>query len=440
MVGALATDVVRSVRRHSDTVDQTHAVLIQLTALAADLALLERLQHEPPYGAADVQKTEYVAAHQHAALNIATLERLIPADSPWRAELRLIAKLVEGQRARFLSSNESNAQDRLAGPPQTARAVWISPTDNIQGLVAMGLTKTLELERRKATEQVHLVQIRNWAMAIGIVACLLGALLMGVIRHDLALQGQVASRLAKANDELDVKVKERTAELAKANQLLRKFSAHIEAAREEERVHIARDVHDALGSTLTALKLELSGSLGNDRLPSVERPRCRRASVDLVDSALQTVEDLVTELRPGVLDKFGLWEALRWKTGHFEERMRIPCHLSMAPDLPLPSNDASTGIFRVVEEALTNVARHADASRVDVVVSLQGGNLEVEISDNGRGIAQEQLHNPNSFGLLGMDERARLLGGEFHITGNVGSGTTARLCVPVGKLHESNQA
>jgi signal transduction histidine kinase len=442
LVGALSTELVRSARRHSHTLHESHAVLAQLTALAADLARLERLRLL--HALAAVSPADFVAAHQDAATRIAALERSIPPNSALRSDLQVVAEFIERQRTGdFIAETPRlySASAVGAEPPAPSTAGYApghSPADHIHRLVAMGRAEGLELSRRKASEELRLAQIRNWTLLIGIVACVLGAMLASMVRYELARQGEAADRLARMNDELDAKVQERTAELGAATDLLRKFSAHVEAAREAERLHVARDVHDALGSTLTALKLELSGS------PLVIRAgragaRCRRASVALVDLALQTVEDLVTELRPGVLDKFGLWEALRWKAAHFQERTGIECQLSMAAQLPLPSGEASTGIFRIVEEALTNVARHADARCTKVVVAHTDGVLEVDVADDGLGIAPAAIHSPDSFGLLGMSERARLLDGGLQIVGRAGLGTTVRLRVPL-PLHEGSPA
>jgi signal transduction histidine kinase len=437
LVGTLAIELARGARRHADAVHQSHAVLGQLAVLAADLARLERMERRRFLnGAAAVDKDAYLAAQQDALVSIATLQRLIPADSAWRTDLRVIAEVIEQQwagiTAEVLGFYGAIGHGTASSPAGALVQVpWISAADHIHSVVAMGHTERRELARKKASEDLRIMQMRNATVVVGVVAGILGVLLTGMVRHELTLQGEVADGLARMNDALDAKVQERTSELAAATDLLRKFSAHIEAVREAERLHMARDVHDALGSTLTALKLELSGSPLNGIACTSARARCRRASVQLVDQALQTVEDLVTELRPAVLDKCGLWEALRWKAAHFEERTGIRTSLRMTDSLPEVSMQISTGIFRIVEEALTNVARHAQAAQVEVVVTWADGALQVEISDDGRGIARDDVDSPDSFGLLGMGERARLMSGELCIGDNGGCGTTVRLRMPL---------
>ena len=260
------------------------------------------------------------------------------------------------------------------------------------------------------------------------------------VRRELAAQRQANILLSDTAAELDAKLRTRTAELVGANNSLRELSAHIEAAREDERLRIAREVHDNLGSTLTALKFELVGN-NHTTVNVTGDVRRQRASVDLVDSALQTVQNVVAELRPRVLDQWGLWEALKWQAQQFEERRKIPCRISLAPDLPKLSRKLSTAIFRVVEEALTNVARHANARSVEVAANLHEAELEIKIRDDGRGITEEEILKSDAFGLLGMHERARLCGGEFHISGEARRGTTACLTVPFERwFHESSQA
>ncbi len=211
--------------------------------------------------------------------------------------------------------------------------------------------------------------------------------------------------------------------------LLHQFSLHealhtlsttVESVREEERLRIAHDIHDALGSTLTALKLELAGTPSLlASVPGAPRRR-RRASVELVDSALETVKAVVAQLRSPDVARFGLWDGLHHQAG----RLNLPCRFSIAPEVPEPSGDLAIALFYIVEEALTNVARHAEASKIDVTAQLCGSQLEVTVRDDGRGIPEERIDSPESFGLLGMRERAHLCQGTVRISRNDGPGTT----------------
>lgn len=432
LLAGLALEVVDRIKRHSEAVDHAEAVLIRLTALASDLARMERFGHDYRVSGSASHGDAFRAARRHAVESIEELRKLVPADVATQAQLRHMAELVTAQYVAAPGFRAGSGPQEAITMAGDGGSGWVSPIDEIQDLVdSMEYAEQLTLARRKSEERTSYLRMGRWAVAVGLMGCLLVALLLILVRYDLTAHRRAAKDLARSRQELDAKVKERTEELAAVTESLRQLSARLEVAREEERRRIAREIHDDLGSTLTALKIELSGTLGDHRASWTHRPMRRRASVDLVDSALLTVKQIVSDLRPGVLDHFGLWEALKCKAQQFEERTRIAVKLTLAPDLPSLPNEVSIAIFRVVEEALTNVARHAQATRVAVLVSQADDQIEVTIADNGRGITQEQLNNPESFGLLNMHERARHWGGEFLIAGRPGDGTTARLRVPV---------
>ncbi len=230
-------------------------------------------------------------------------------------------------------------------------------------------------------------------------------------------------------------------ELRQSREQLRDLSAHVEWAREEERATISRSIHDDLGQALTALKFELSalrsGAVAG--LPSDEL--CARIDEmsDLVMGTVDHVRRIAKELRPGLLDDLGLVAALEWQVQEFQDTTRIACSLhSELGDVKLPRPLATT-CFRTVQEALTNVARHAAARRAEVRISHRSGRLVLEISDDGRGIEADELRSVRSLGLLGMKERARRLGGDVTISGSPGRGTTVTLSVPWTKLSGDRQ-
>jgi signal transduction histidine kinase len=216
--------------------------------------------------------------------------------------------------------------------------------------------------------------------------------------------------------------------------------AELEAARRAERLRIARDLHDALGSTLIALRLELAGSGSSTELRPGVRVRQPRASLDLVDAALDTVKSLIADLRPAPLERFGLWESIEWQANQFSARLAIPCRFSMTPNLPEPSGDIAIAIYRIVEEALTNVAHHASARNVAITCGQPGTVLEVTVRDDGCGIAAEQARGKRSFGLLSMRERARAFHGTVRVSSDNGSGTLVCLRIPIESMHESAAA
>lgn len=218
--------------------------------------------------------------------------------------------------------------------------------------------------------------------------------------------------------------------LKKSHEQLRALSVYLQHVREDERIRISRQVHDELGQALTGLKMDLYWLAS--RLPKqlrAVRDKTRTMSAH-IDSTIQTVRRISTELRPGILDDLGLVAALEWQAAEFQKRNAIKCEVISEIPEPILEEELNTAFFRIFQESLTNVVRHANATRVDVRLWEQDGNLSVEIRDNGRGISETDLSNTRSIGVLGMRERAALLGGEVTLTGVPGQGTTVRVRIP----------
>lgn len=218
---------------------------------------------------------------------------------------------------------------------------------------------------------------------------------------------------------------------------LRELSQRMEAVRESERARIAREVHDELGGTLTCLKLDLS------RLPSAttgadtEETRSRlqqrvQSMVELVDHSISVVQRIATELRPGVLDDLGLVAALEWQAQDFQARTGIACRFLAETEDLLVDRERATALFRICQEALINVVRHAQATGVVIQVTRTAGQVVLRVEDNGRGIPEDRIEDPHSLGLLGMRERVTSFGGQFHIKGTPGAGTTLSVGIPLG--------
>lgn len=224
-------------------------------------------------------------------------------------------------------------------------------------------------------------------------------------------------------------------ELKRSEEQLRALTARLQSVREEERARTARELHDELGHALTGLKMDVVASQkqlakpGDDPRPVV-RERLEAMS-GLIDGMIKSVRRISSDLRPGLLDDFGLVAAIEWQANDFQSRSGIACELKSLPQEIALSRDAATAVFRIFQEALTNVARHARASRVEVVMVEDGGQLMLEVGDNGRGISDVELADKVSLGLLGMRERAAMLGGEVRITGTAGKGTTVQVRIPV---------
>ena len=212
-------------------------------------------------------------------------------------------------------------------------------------------------------------------------------------------------------------------ELQKVNQRLLNLSAHLQSIREEERANIAREIHDELGQALTALKMELvwleKKSSGGQKIV------CNKIEDMLshIDLTIDSVQRIYTELRPAILDILGLTDAIKWQAEEFQAQTGIECDLNIRPGNIIMDSDHSTAVFRIFQEALTNVARHAEATRVTIDIEGTADGVALSVEDNGNGIREEQIINSQSFGLIGMKERAYFLGGEVKITGVPNKGT-----------------
>jgi signal transduction histidine kinase len=244
---------------------------------------------------------------------------------------------------------------------------------------------------------------------------------------------QLVPAVHRALREAESRTERRRAEerLRDSHEQLRALSVYLQYVREEERTRIAREVHDELGQALTALKLDLAHV--SSRLPRSQRPLLDKLQTmsDHVDETIQSVRRIATELRPGILDDLGLVAALEWQANEFQNRTGIECHVSSTLQDTQLDADLNTAFFRIFQETLTNIMRHANATRVDVNSTREDGRLVLTVRDNGRGILPGEIKDRRSIGLLGMEERAALLGGEFEITGEPGRGTTVTVKIPL---------
>ena len=222
-------------------------------------------------------------------------------------------------------------------------------------------------------------------------------------------------------------------ELERSREDLRALSRHLQSAREEEKASIAREVHDELGSTLTALRMDLDW-LGTKLkgLPE-EIGQKRVAMAKLVDAAVAATRKIVTDLRPSVLDDLGLAAALRWQATEFTRRGGAKVRVEASESGPAMSREIALTLFRIFQETLTNVARHAKASEVAVQLTASDGAFVLQIQDDGVGLSEKDLVKPTSHGIRGMRERARQFGGDISVSSKPGGGTTLVVTVPRGQ-------
>jgi two-component system sensor histidine kinase UhpB len=223
-------------------------------------------------------------------------------------------------------------------------------------------------------------------------------------------------------------------QLRRSEEQLRNLADHLQSVREEERTTIAREIHDDLGQTLTALKMDISWlgkKLPKDQETLLEKTK---AMTKLMDMTIKTVKRISAELRPGLLDDLGLAAAIEWQTEEFQNRTGIKCKLTIDPEDITLDEKRSTAIFRIFQETLTNIARHAKATRVTASLKEEDDKLELRVRDNGKGITKKQISDPKSFGLIGMRERVHPWGGEVKIEGVPGEGTTVTVRIPVEEI------
>ncbi|WP_172150394.1 MULTISPECIES: PAS domain-containing sensor histidine kinase [Pseudomonas] len=221
--------------------------------------------------------------------------------------------------------------------------------------------------------------------------------------------------------------------LGESRARLRELSAHLESVREEEKARIAREVHDELGQVLTVLKLEtaMCELVCSGQMPELDKHLQNMKR--LIAQLFQLVRDVATALRPPILDA-GIASAIEWQVRRFEARTQIPCMVEVPENLPKLSDAKAIGLFRILQEALTNIMRHAGAHSVQVSLRLEDGELCLCVSDDGKGFAPEQRKPGQSFGLVGMQERVLMLGGQLQIDSQPGEGTT--LCARVAVAEE----
>jgi signal transduction histidine kinase len=329
-------------------------------------------------------------------------------------------------------------------------------------LIKQPLYMVLGIPRRSAFADANRILRRNLTL-LGIVA--LVAILAAWYGGDLFIMRQVkamakASRrlaagemsartglkygdgelgqLAKNFDEMAIALEQRQAErelaemeLKRSQELFRNLSTHLQVVREEERTRIARKIHDDMGQALTALKIDLTWL--NKKLTD-DQPLIReklQSMVTLINETIETVHNLSEDLRPGILDDFGLSAAIEWQAEEFQKRTGIECRINLASDESNLSKEKSTNLFRIVQESLTNVIRHANATKVEINLSEKDGILLLEVADNGKGITKAAVTNPKSFGLIGIKERVHSLGGEVDISGTPNAGTRLKVKMPI---------
>ncbi len=220
--------------------------------------------------------------------------------------------------------------------------------------------------------------------------------------------------------------------LRASEEKLRALASHLQSVREEERIHIAREIHDELGQALTGLKFDINALLkgGCDTQSLADKTQGLAHQIDRI---INSVRRIASGLRPEVLDEIGLSAAVEWQAREFSRRTGVRCTVDISPGFSDPDKERSTALFRIFQELLTNVARHANATKVTVHLA-DGHALNLKVEDNGRGIQDQEFESPKSLGLLGLRERALAFGGSIEVRGQEGKGTAVSVSIPHAAL------
>lgn len=236
--------------------------------------------------------------------------------------------------------------------------------------------------------------------------------------------------LSRHSKDLEWQVEQRTKEISSILDQLRRLSGSMMTNQEKERSAIARELHDELGQVLTALRMDSVWLRSRLKQTDVEASQRVSSMCELIDKTIEEVRGLALRLRPGILDNLGLVDALEWYTADFERRTGITC-LFEHGNIPHITDTVATAAYRIAQEALTNVARHADASHVEVILQNEQHILKLTVVDNGRGFITNKVSETEALGLVGMRERAALVDGVLDVQSGIGKGTQVNLEIPV---------
>lgn len=436
-----------NLRTRAGLADHTRSVLVQLQIVQGilddgEIGALRALLLDDPSSGLQQQK-----AGQRLLRGLEDLSHLMPTEDNASADLTRKAHAEA-----IINDWNRIASVHLSQGAQKALSVLNGPGTQSQSRLRDDL---LALEDREENSLVS--RLNEWessfrhvlwaASGIALTAIAMLGIIYGLVRRDIAKRHEASEQLRQSHQQLDERVGARTAALAEANNALtkeiakhrqtaaklRQLSASQDAALEDQRSHIAREIHDELGAALMGIKVQLNDHSNAAAAKSEELAKQPKQLMAELDSVMERVSHIATALRPSILDKLGVWEAIHWLVSDFEDRMHIACKLNFGELPQRVSTELATAVFRIVQETLTNVARHANASEVEIDVRIHGGELRLRVTDNGRGITEEEVMSIDSVGLVGMHERALHHGGAFHITGTPRKGTMVELRVPLGE-------
>jgi len=246
---------------------------------------------------------------------------------------------------------------------------------------------------------------------------------------------RLQQKLTTQSEELIAEIEERKQveeELKNSQYQLRRLAQKLQFVREEERTWLAGEIHDELGQALTALQMDISMLMKKLNKGDKESQDKLNSMLELIETITSSVQRISMDLRPGLLEDLGLMAAIEWQSEEFQKKTGIECQLALEKTKNDLDQGCSVAIYRMYQEALTNIIRHAGATQVKVVLEEQDENIVLEITDNGKGISREQIASPDSLGIIGMRERCLSCDGELTLAGTPGKGTKVMIKVPMG--------
>ena len=358
---------------------------------------------------------------------------LIVDDDP--ASLTVMQEILAGQGARLVTATSGEEALRKVLDDDFAAILMDVRMPGIDGFTTASM-----IRERKRSRYTPIIFVTGHAEDLttmfkgyraGAVDFIVKPVIPDVLRSKLA----VFVGLHDMNRILNAELAERTLteqRLRASEENLRALAGHLQSVREEERIHIAREIHDELGQALTGLKFEINTFAKHFESDDAPARQDKQQTLNVaIDRIINSVRRIASGLRPEVLDEIGLAAAFDWQAREFQRRTGIRCHVNIPVQFADPDKDRSTALFRIFQELLTNVARHANATRVNVALSEGEAALALCVEDNGRGIKETEAQSPRSLGFLGLRERVLAFGGTIDVKGDEGKGTRVCVSIPV---------
>jgi signal transduction histidine kinase len=358
---------------------------------------------------------------------------LIVDDDP--ASLTVMQEILAGQGARLVTATSGEEALRKVLDDDFAAILMDVRMPGIDGFTTASM-----IRERKRSRYTPIIFVTGHAEDLttmfkgyraGAVDFIVKPVIPDVLRSKLA----VFVGLHDMNRILNAELAERTLteqRLRASEENLRALASHLQSVREEERIHIAREIHDELGQALTGLKFELNTFAKHFESDDAAARQDKQQALNVaIDRIINSVRRIASGLRPEVLDEIGLAAAFDWQAREFQRRTGIRCHVNIPVQFSDPDKERSTALFRIFQELLTNVARHANATRVNVALSEGEAALALCVEDNGRGIKETEAQSPRSLGFLGLRERVLAFGGTIDVKGDEGKGTRVCVSIPV---------